>query len=250
MAERPGLAVRPTSMRTGLLVAVLAVCSLVAAGCGDEPTAHEPGGIASAPACPSSAAGAVAVARVDLDGDGVPDQVTSVPATRTCGPLLTASVGGHADSVVLDDDLAVAPGRSFAITVPGRDGNVAVLRQDHPRGGFQIVLLAWTAGAGLSTLDIDDRPVFPFVATDVETTPLMARCVADGFEITLARAHEPMGVVPAWDLERTTYTLNGDTVSKGATTEVADNVLDKQLHRNYRALVSYQLFADCRSPAG
>jgi hypothetical protein len=169
-------------MRTRAVAGVLAALGLLT-GCGStaDPDAV---GTASNHACldADARAKAVEVLRLDLDGDGKAEPVSYVPRTPTCAPLVIATVDGHAGSVPLDDDLPVVAARSFAITVPGRVGDLAVLRQEHPRGGFQIVLFSWSGGT-VSTLNADDAPVFPFVATDVMETPLSARCVADGFDI-------------------------------------------------------------------
>jgi hypothetical protein len=249
MAERLGPSLRPTGMRA-TAVASLFLAGLLVTGCGTSGDAPDAAGTAStapATACPTAGDGAVVVAHADLDGDGAAEAVTYSPATAGCGPLLSATVQGTSGSVALDDDLPIRPADSFAISVPGRSGDVAVVVQKHPRGGFQVVLLAWSAGAGLSTLNVDDHPVFPFVATDVEPSPITARCVRDGFEIDQARRHEPVGVVPAWDVERTRYTLNGTTTTAGRTEEIADNVLEKQLRADYRDLLRHVLFENCRA---
>lgn len=247
MAERLGPFLRPSGMTLRALTILLAVLSLTA-GCGNEdPVADDGDGqFASAPACPSTSDGTADVARADLDGDGTPDTIAYHPSTGSCGPYLSAAVSAEETTTTLDDDLAVESDGSFAVRIPGRSGDIAVLRQEHPRGGFQIVLVAWSAGAGLSTLTVDDHPVFPFVATDTESTPLTARCVEGGIEITQARRHAPIGVVPAWDVERTTYVVNGTSATAGPAQEVADNVLDQQLGAKYADLVHHRLFENCR----
>ena len=58
-----------------------------------------------------------------------------------------------------------------------------------------------------------------------------------------------MGVVAAWDVQRTTYTLEDGKVTAGPTEEVADNVLPKQLAGKYPDLVEHAAFASCRAPA-
>jgi hypothetical protein len=232
-------------MRKILLGLVLGV-PLVLAGCGDQ-TDDRPGS-ATSPTCPEPAAHgkAVEVLRADLDGDGTADRISSVPATSSCRAAVIASVGGHEGSVPLDDALPIPSGSSFAITVPGRQGELAVVRQEHPRGGFQVHLIGYADGK-LGELTVDGRPVLPFVATDAMTTPLAAGCVADGFEVTDARAHQPIGVMPAWDVYRTTYRVDGTEVTRGETAEVADNVLDPQLRSGYRKLMHYSLFQNCRA---
>jgi hypothetical protein len=237
---------RRIGMRTSLLGWLL-LLGLLVGGCGNDAGGPGTTGTAPATACPSDRADAVAVAKADLDGDGVKETIDYQQASTHCGPYLVVTVDGRATTAALDEDLPVRAGGSFAISVPGRTGDLAVLSQEHPRGGFQVVLAGWSAGTGLSTLNVDDRPIFPFVATDTLSTPLSASCTADGFEVTRATAHQPIGVVPAWDVERTAYTVNGTTVTSGGTTKVADNVLDRQLRTRYADLVHHRLFGNCRA---
>ena len=228
----------------GMLLALL----LLAAGCGDRnPVADDGHGqFASPSTCASTVAGAAEVARVDLDGDGTADPIHAVPATGRCGPLLSAVVGGRQDTVALGEGLPVRAAGSFAISVPGRAGQVVMVLEQHPRGGFQAHLFGY-AGGKLEELQVDGKPIFPFVATDTLSTPLAATCTEGGFEVTTAQAHQPIGVVPAWDIQRTTYELDGNAVTTNAITVVADNVLDGQLRRKYADLVHHRLFENCRA---
>ena len=231
-------------MKTGVLGLLLAT-SMVLAGCGDEakdatdtpresPTYRGCAGPADPPP----------VAQVDLDGDGPAEPITYAPADGSCPAMLSATVGGHELSVDLDDELPVTPADVHAIAVPGRTGQVLLVQPQHPRGGFQARLCGYADGK-LEELEAEGKPIFDFVATDTLTSPIAASCVADGFDVRQAKAHEPAGVVPAWDVYRTTYTVDGNTVTKGETTEVADNVLDRQLQHEYGALTGYDLFGDC-----
>ena len=127
----------------------------------------------------------------------------------------------------------------------GRTGDLVLLREEHPRGGFQAHLYGY-AGGHLEELTVQGRPVLPFVATDVLTDPLSARCTDGGFEVLRARRHEPVGIVAAWDVFRTTYTVDGNRVHVGPTPKVADNVLDQDLPTRFPDLVGHALFEDCR----
>ena len=70
----------------------------------------------------------VLVAHADLDGDGVRDPISYLPPTSDCAPSLSATVGGVERASTLDDDLPIGAKGAFAISVPGRVGEIAVLR--------------------------------------------------------------------------------------------------------------------------
>jgi hypothetical protein len=253
MAERLARRLRRIGMRNVLLGLVLTV-PLVLAGCGDDTT----GGDASADTPPTTSTGgdscrersdgAQASVSADLDGDGTQEEISYVPPGQQCPgrASLVADVDGDTVRAELSGDLPVTAGDLSAVRIPDRDGDVVLVTAQHPRGGFQAHLFGY-ADDTLAELTVDGKPVFPFVATDTLSSPLAARCIDGGFEVTQARAHEPVGVVPAWDVDRTTYTVDGITVTAGATAEVADNVLDDQLRSQYRSLVQHALFEDCRS---
>jgi hypothetical protein len=226
---------------------------LVLAGCGDA-TKDSTGDASGSPTSTSSscASGSAPagqpVAELDLDGDGTSEPVSYVPAAGSCPASLAVTVGGHDLSARVDGELPVTSAGAAAVAFPGRTGAVLLVRPAHPRGGFQARLFGYADGR-FEELRAEGEPIFGFIATDVLTTPTAAHCVADGFDVVQARAHEPIGVVPAWDVFRTTYTVDGNQVSEGPTTEVADNVLDRQLQRRYGDLVDYALFQDCLAGA-
>jgi hypothetical protein len=231
------------------VLGILIVLPLMLAGCGDSDS--DDTGAAGDPSAGSSTvcAGQPAPpeATVDLDGDGTADAVRVDDAVRegTCADSVVAEINGTEVVAAMEYGLPVSAGDMSAVRLPGRTGDLLLITAQHPRGGFQAILYGYADGR-LEELTAGGAGLFPFVATDSLSDPLSARCVENGFEILRARAHEPAGVVHAWDIDRTTYTLDGNTVTKGAPTKVADNVLDKQLHRTYRPLTRYSLFANCR----
>jgi hypothetical protein len=231
-----------------MLGTVLAL-SLLVAGCGDEGTQSSntspPSASTSWSRCADSGELDLVTLKADLDGDAGDERVGYLDATACpAGPLLYADVGGMPLSVSVPGDLPVRDGDLQSIRVPGRTGDVVLVQQRHPRGGFQARLFGYADGE-LEELTVDGKPIFPFVATDAMTTPLSASCTNGGFEVTEAKAHQPIGVVPAWDVVRTAYAVDRNTVTKSATTEVADNVLDEQLHTKYSDLIDYSLFENC-----
>ncbi len=229
-----------------------ALATVVLAGCGSA----EPSGTTAASGAQRSDPGAscavdapavreaAVVAEVDLDGDGTPDRVRVTGPGGPCGDQLVASVGETLVSTPLATGPAVTGG--YAVVLPGRDGQLLVTRADHPRGGFQ--LRVYAAGEeGLVELRSEEETVVPFVATDVEEHPFSIDCTDGGLVLTEAVAHEPAGVVAAWDVVRTTYAVDGTTVTAGPTREIADNVLLGQLAARYPDLVRHTAFAGCRA---
>jgi hypothetical protein len=99
----------------------------------------------------------------------------------------------------------------------------------------------------LAELQVDGNPLVPFVATDVQEHPFNIDCGDGGLVFTEAVAHEPPGVVAAWDIRETTYAVDGTTVTPGRTKEIADNVLPDQLRPKYPELVEHAAFPSCRA---
>jgi hypothetical protein len=247
MVERLPSKARPIRMRMWVLAAPV-VMSLLLAGCGDETdaTTTEPSTAPSTSACARGDQPDVPLARADLDGDGAVEPVSFSPPAGDCPGALTTEALDADAGPTLDWDPQPTSRDASVVRIPGRSGDLVVLLEQHARGGFQVHLFGYAAGT-LEELLVNGKPVFPFVATDVTSTPLAATCTVDGFEVTEARAHQPVGVAPAWDVDRTTYAVDGNTVTEGATTEIADNVLDDQLRTQYRNLVQHSLFENCRT---
>lgn len=238
-------------MRT-LLPGALLVLAL--AGCGTEgvedraTTTTSPSAAASTsrPACPGSADPAAPTVRADLDGDGTRETVRFRKASGGCPTALVADVAGQGSVAPAAIELPVAPRGLSAVTLPSRSGDLVMVRASHPRGGFQVHLFGYSEGV-FEELTVEEEPIFDFIATDVMTDPTAVTCAADGFEVLAARAHEPVGAMAAWDVFRTVHTVEGNTVTRGPTTEVADNVDDRTFERKYARLVSYDFFTDCRA---
>jgi hypothetical protein len=187
------------------------------------------------------------IASVDLDGDGDGDQVRLTAQGGECGNTLFAELP---DGVV---STALAAGTppvtsGFAVAPAGADRQLLVTRADHPRGGYQLRVYAATPDQ-LTELKSDGKTLFPFVATDVDEHPASIDCSEEGIVVTEAVPHEPVGVVAAWDVERTTYAVADGKVTAGPTEEVADNVLPHQLEAKYPELVRHAAFPSCRDRA-
>jgi hypothetical protein len=239
-------------MRTARGIAWLTSAALCLVGCGSvEPSARPRGDQPSASprvgtCAPSSPAvkQARVVADADLDGDAKPDRVRLTAAGSACPDVVFAQVpGGYLSAQVPHGGPPVSS--VTAITLEGRDGALLVVRQDHPRGGFQLRVYAAGPG-GLAEVQAQGEPLVPFVATDVPDHPLSVDCRGDRLLVTEAVAHEPIGIVPAWDVRETAYTLDGSTVGDSSVKEIADNVLPQKLATAYPDLAKHTLFASCR----
>lgn len=242
---------RPTRMNR--LMLLLPALALGIAGCGSAGETNQPGESSTAEAkqtvgscSPDDAAvtGAASLGRADLDGAGSRQDVRLTADGGSCGNTLFVKSGDGILSLSLDD-VTLSTEDSSVIRIPGRKGDIVVARQAHPRGGFQLHLYA-VADGRLGEVLADGEPVIRFVATDSsQGTPLTAECVDGGFTITAAVAHEPIGVLFAWDLWRSEVTLEGNTATVTGPTEIKDNVLPQQLEQDYATLAKNEFFADC-----
>jgi hypothetical protein len=235
-------------MRNLVLAAVLLLPSVLSA-CGDAGTSGGRSTPSSSPSISTEqvncSGGATARVSADLDGNGAPERLFFSPRTNEgCPASLAGLHGTKVFYAEIDGDPQVGKAGLSAVSVPGRRGALVLLLDHHPRGGFQAHLFGYADGK-LEELEIGGQPIFPFVATDALSTPVAAACTADGFAVTEARAHQPIGVAPAWDIYRTTYEVDGNTVTKTGETELAENVLTEDLEAKYRNLVNHALFEDC-----
>jgi hypothetical protein len=232
-----------------------ALLALLAAGCGNDGggAGGTAGGGSSRPdvsqqvgACATDSpgvTGATTLTRADLDGDGTPEDVRLTSPQGDCPGVVFAKVGsGYLSAQVPTDGPPVT--KAEAVAVPGVEGQLLATTQTHPRGGFQLRLFS-AAGGRLTELEDGGSSLVPFVATDVQEHPLSLSCVRGALVKTEAVAHEPAGVMPAWDIRQTTYTFGTGGVTAGAPKEVADNVLPAQLDARYADLAGHTMFRGC-----
>jgi len=237
-------------MKRALMVAAL----LVLAGCGsaeksDNGTSagsdQEKGSamVGDCSATSDQVTGAKTLVSADLDGDGTAEAVKLTTPGGDCSTTLFAQLGEGYVATAIPTDPPVTS--AFAVD-PGSGGQLVVTKADHPRGGYQ--LRVYAAGTDeLAELKVNGQSLLPFVALDVQDHPWSIDCSADGLVFTEAVAHEPVGIAPAWDIKQTTYVVDGTSVTKGATKEIADNVLPKDLEATYPDLVKHSAFESCRA---
>jgi hypothetical protein len=115
----------------------------------------------------------------------------------------------------------------------------------HPRGGFQPHL--FVLADELHEVREDGNPLLPFVATDGGGAPMAATCLGDReLGILTATTSEPPGVILAWDVQRTTYRLEGHEAVLVGTKQVRDHAADPTLRKEMPELFEPgALFADC-----
>jgi hypothetical protein len=235
-----------------------AAALLLVAACGSQAPASDKaaaekteGAAAMIGRCPADAPAVKAaptIATVDLDGDGQGEAIKLTKSGGRCASLLFAKLGDrYVGTQVQQDQPPVSA--AYGVDVPGHQGALLVTREDHPRGGFQLRLYAAGNDEKLTELEVDGRSLVPFVVLDVQEHPLSVDCTNGGVVVTEAVAHEPHGVVFAWDIKRTSYAVDGSDVTAGATKEIGDNVLPGQLAAKYPELVKHSAFASCRASA-
>lgn len=246
MTEPRSGALRPTAMKRTATLA-LATAALLVSGCGQQPAsppaaARVTGSVGSCAAGSASVLHALQVhERVDLDHDGAGNALMVTRPGSDCPNVLFSKVAGHYASLPLDGVRLDLEG-AHRVVVPGRRGDLVAIDEAHPRGGFQVHLYAYARGSLAEvTTPGGDLPL-PFVATDTSGGYVSASCTDQGFVVRQAVAHRPPGVVFAWDVEDTSYRLVGTTARATGTREVADNVLDANLAKNFPELVGRALF--------
>ncbi len=226
-------------MRVLVTTVVLCLGTLSACGSADDQPAqagdHRAEPSSTTVVCMDS--GASADAKVDLDGDGKPEDVHA-SATGKCPGAVATEIGGDMVSAPIEDQTPVTS--LFGVSLDGRKGQLAVTRQDQPRGGYQLRVYALD-GKQLTELKDGDQPLVPFVATDVRPISATVDCRDGDIVVTQAVA----GSGGTWDVRRTTYTVDGGTATKSGTTVAASNVTPKQVDRLMPAGAA--VFPSCRA---
>lgn len=236
---------RPIPMTRTLVVSLVAA-GMLASGCGQQPSvppSQAPDALAGCSPTESKAAARRAhevPVEVDLDGDGSPDPVRLTRADAACPGVLFTTVQDRLYSTKTSEaGLELASAKRVGL--PGREGDLLAVRAVHPRGGYQVQLYGFDHTLGEVTAD--GQPVVPFVATDTTGGYVSVTCADDTLVVRQAVAHEPPGIVFAWDVRETPYAVDGLRATEGPTTEVANNVLDQQLGSRFPDVKQRRMFA-------
>ena len=216
---------------------VLVLCASLAA-CGEKTKTTAP----DADAC---AGKGTVVAQADLDGSGSTRKVRLTGSgSGPCADQLLGPAGESADVSGLD----LVPAEAKVVHLTGDDAVDLVLLsgKPHPRGGAQVHLFGLGGRTGLTELTADGQPLVPFLATDGGAAPMTATCTDDGgVGVVTAKAHEPPGVVLAWDVTQTSYAVeDGRAVPRGRSS-VAEAAADPLLRKERPELFDGSVFADC-----
>ena len=228
---------RPTAMRALGTALVLVLCASLAA-CGEktQTTTHD------SDAC---AGKGTVVGEADLDGSGSTRTVRLTgPGSGPCADQLLWAAGESADVAGLD--LVAADAKVVHLKGDGAGDLVLLSAKPHPRGGAQVHLFGRGGRSGLTELTADGRPLVPFLATDGGAAPMTAACTDDGgIAVVSAKAHEPPGIVLAWDVTQTSYAVeDGRAVPQGESS-VAEAAADPLLRKERPELFDGSVFADC-----
>jgi hypothetical protein len=244
--------------RAPVVTALLA--SVVLAGCGSQQGASEsdsaePGGdgaTSSAAAqtwrgCTPEAFDAADGSSTTLRHDGWKAEMQlKVPEDGPCAGAVVAS--GPAGVVGVDAKDAELDGDTVSVPDAGDLGGSVLVRVDggvHPRGGFQPHL--YLVGPDtIRELTANGRPIVPFVATDGGMAPMTVRCGDGTIEVVSATTAEPPGVIMAWDVQTTTYSLSADGTREAGTGSLQEDVAEPVLRRDMPELFDQgRLFAGC-----
>jgi hypothetical protein len=116
----------------------------------------------------------------------------------------------------------------------------------HSGGGYQLHLFATLPNDAQVEVLHDKLPVLPFVVTASGGMPMTATCTKNGgIEVLTAETHEPPGVILAWNVTRTTYSIVDATARETSSKligEAADPTLRAQRPEMYDPT---KVFADC-----
>ena len=231
---------------TGLAaVATITAVGALAAGCGGQEHGGSTHDAASWHGCSVTEVTRHGrpVARADLDHDGRDESVRLVTAGRCAGSLVVVR-----DRVPTGIDVSALGLRAEGARVvrPHGGGELVLVRSRERGAGLEQAHLFAAPGQRLRELRRPDgAPLLPAVRVGGRTAPQAASCAPrGGITVVVATAHEPVGIVLAWDVTTTTYDVRHGRV-RSRSTEVLRAVAEPVLHRQAPELYAGRLLGDC-----
>ena len=221
-----------------LAAAVIVTALLATAGCGDQPT--------KASSFAGCAGRGEVLAHADLDDDGDVDDVRLVgPGAGRCAGSLTADLGGTIAGVAVRNLDLVAP-HAIVVRPRGKRDVVLVRSRATATGQWQPHLFGIDGGR-LAEITDHGRPVLPVVQTSRGSAPMDAACTpSGGIALFTAKAHEPPGIILAWDVTRTTFAVRGSRAVRTDRSMVKVAAADPVLRKDMPGLYDGRLFTNCR----
>jgi len=194
---------------------------------------------------------ATVIAEADVDGSGAMNEIAYVSGKSggPCANAIFTTLDGEPSGM----SMAASPLDVDSVAVVQLSGTgrqlLMVREQAHPRGGYMVHLFGGADGEFGEVLS-NGEPVVGFVATDGGMPPGTATCTdVAGIAMVTAIADKPPGIVLAWDVTRTTYSIDGNTAkqtsSKVILTAAADPILREE---NPQLFDPEGFFADCIVP--
>lgn len=188
----------------------------------------------------------VRVARPDLDGDGRPDQVVLTGSRAACPDSLVAVLGDRAVGTSVTGLGLVATGARVLRLAEGRPELVLLRSRATADGHWQPHLFAAGGAGGLTDVTVGGRPLLPLVPPRRGGAPMDVACTPRGtLAVTTSKAHQPPGIVLAWDVRRTTYRIHDGVATRLRTTVVQDAAADPLLRRDHPELYDGRLLDGC-----
>lgn len=244
---------RLTAMRTMPVVICTTVLALGLAGCGTgsqsmESATPDAALFGDCSADDPALGGATVIAEADLEGSGAKNAIAYVARDidGPCANALFTTLDGEPSAISVANTPLDADSADV-VQLSGTDRQLLMVReQAHPRGGY-VVHLYSAADGELGEVLADGEPVVGFVATDGGMLPATAQCTDDGGIATFtATTHEPPGIVLAWDVTRTTYSLDGNTAKQASLKQIRTAAADPSLRKEMPQLLEPEgYFADC-----
>jgi len=225
-------------MRTLLL---LLAATLLLAGCGDEREQESPPQASQLDGCTIENFGRTGTPVGTLRSDERPVRLRLVPHDADHCPDSLISRGGSGVTGSQVGDLDLDPATARVVRTPGRASDLLLVESAPTGGSTQSHLFS---AAGQEVL-VDGRPLLPAVDTG-HRAPVDATCARAGrLVVVTAKAHQPPGIVLAWDVTRTTYAVERDRATPVATATVARAAADPLLRRQHPELYDGRLLASC-----